>query len=188
MYKLKNEHNIKILAYCIMNNHMHLLLEVQKVNDLSKYMLRLNTTYGKYYNKKYNRVGYVFRNRYQSEAIFSEEYLYNCINYIYNNPVRAGICTNPCEYPYSNYKEISHKYIKKDFNFMDIEVTKKDLCKKIIFDFLKTNNIALEDLKQNTPLLKKLILLLKEENNISLRLIAESINLGRETLRKIYNS
>lgn len=188
MYKLKNEHNITILAYCIMNNHMHLLIKTNEITNLSKYMLRLNTIYGKYYNKKYNRVGYVFRNRYKSEAIYTEEYLYNCIDYIYNNPVVAGICIHPWEYPYSNYKKISHNYIQKNYTFIDVEINKKELCKKIIFNFLKNNNLTLESLKKNIYLLKKLILLLKNENNISLRLIAESINLGRETVRKIYNS
>ena len=98
MYKLKDEHNIKIKAYCIMNNHAHMLLEAD-IKELSKYMQRLNTKYAIYYNKKYNRVGYVFRDRFKSEGIFSEQQLYSCINYIYNNPVKAKICNHPMEYP-----------------------------------------------------------------------------------------
>ena len=58
MNKLEEEHNISIIAYCIMNNHTHMLIEVENLKELSKYMQRLNTKYAKYYNKKYNRVGY----------------------------------------------------------------------------------------------------------------------------------
>ena len=56
--------------------------------------------YGRYYNKKYNRVGYVFRDRYKSEGIHREEHLYSCIRYIYNNPVKAGLCSHAKEYSY----------------------------------------------------------------------------------------
>ena len=69
MYQLVKEHHIRIIAYCIMNNHAPILIEAQFVNELNKYMQRLNTRYGKYYNKKYQRVGYVFRDRYKSEGI-----------------------------------------------------------------------------------------------------------------------
>ena len=55
MYNLENEHNIKVLAYCIMNNHAHILIRTDRVNQLSKFMQRLNTSYGRYYNKKYNK-------------------------------------------------------------------------------------------------------------------------------------
>lgn len=98
MYELLKEHNIEIIAYCIMNNHVHILIKTEIVKELSKYMQCLNTKYAKYYNKKYNRVGYVFRDRYKSEGIYSEEHLYNCIQYIYNNSVKAGICLKAEEY------------------------------------------------------------------------------------------
>ena len=71
MYLINEKYNIKIIAYCIMNNHTHMLLETTDLKNLSKYMQSLNTRYGKYYNKKYNRVGYVFRDRYKAEGIYS---------------------------------------------------------------------------------------------------------------------
>ena len=58
----------------------------------------LNTRYGLYYNKKHKRIGYVFRDRYKAEGIYSEEQLYNCIKYIYDNPVKAGVCNKAEEY------------------------------------------------------------------------------------------
>ena len=76
MYKLSKEYKIKLIAYCIMNNHAHMLLEVNELDNLIKYMHSINTRYGKYYNKRYNRVGYVFRDRYKSEGIYNEKHLY----------------------------------------------------------------------------------------------------------------
>lgn len=117
MYKIKEEHNINIIAYCIMNNHTHMLIETKSIEQLSKYMQRINTTYGKYYNKKYSRVGYVFRDRYKAEGIYSEKHLYNCIKYIHNNPVKAGICNKAEEYPYSNYKMMKTEF-KERYSLM----------------------------------------------------------------------
>ena len=77
--------DIMIPAYCIMNNHSHFLLYSENVQDVSKFMRKVNTSYGIYYNEKHNRCGYVFRNRYKSEEIFTQSHLISCINYIHNN-------------------------------------------------------------------------------------------------------
>lgn len=199
MYKIKEEHNINIIAYCIMNNHTHMLAETKSIEQLSKYMQRINTTYGKYYNKKYSRVGYVFRDRYKAEGIYSEKHLYNCIKYIYNNPVKAGICNKPEEYPYSNYKmmktEFKERYSlmtnsecnNEEYVFIDVDEKNVITCNKIIEAYLKENRIDLKSIKQRKELLKELILLLKDKNKISLRKIAEELEISRETVRKIYN-
>ena len=185
MYKLIEDHNVKIIAYCIMNNHAHILIEINDFKDMSKYMQRLNMKYGRYYNKKYNRVGYVFRDRYKSEGIYSEEHLNSCIRYIYNNPVKAGICNHAKEYPYSNYKSISNTTVE-EYIFMD---TKEDVgvtCKKAIKEFLKKNEMELSELKDDNNKLRKLIILLKRKYNISLRKIADEIDINREKVRQIY--
>lgn len=187
MYKLKEKHEINILAYCVMNNHTHILLESENLKDLSKYMQRLNTRYGQYYNKKYNRVGYVFRDRFKSEGIYNEEHLYNCIKYIYDNPVKAGLCKSPEQYPYSNYKKIDID-INKNFVFMDISEDKEKICEEVINEFLKENNLELIKLLKNKEKLKKLVIVLKDNYNLSFRQIAERVDIGRETLRKLYNS
>ena len=119
MKKLSKEQEVKILAYCVMNNHTHMLVKTNQTEKMSKFMQRLNTTYGIYYNQKYNRVGYVFRNRYKSEGIYNEKHLYNCVRYIYNNPVKAGICSQAKEYQYSNYKELNSKYKEINENLID---------------------------------------------------------------------
>jgi len=186
MYELNMDYNIRIIAYCIMNNHSHLLIEANNIDNISKYMHRLNTKYGKYYNKKYNRVGYVFRDRYKSEAIYNEKHMYCCIKYIYNNPVKAGICNNAEDYPYSNYKNISINY-EDNYVFMDIDDDKEENYKNDINSFLIKNNIELVNLQNHPIKLKELINILKSNYNISLRLIAKEIGINREKLRRIYN-
>ena len=191
MYFLSEELKIQIIAYCIMNNHAHMLLKINNIKDLSKYMQRLNTRYGIYFNKKYNRVGYVFRNRFKSEGIYSEKHLFNCIKYIYDNPVKAGMCKKSCDYPFSNYaqnnKIIENFQIESDISFLDVDEPNRNNCKKIIEIFLTYNKIGLNDIKKDKKTLNKLILTLKNDYNISLREISKEIQIPRETLRRRFH-
>ena len=183
LYELKDELNIKI-AYCIMNNHAHLLIHTNDVSNLTKYMHKTNTKYAIYYNKIHDRVGYVFRNRFKSEGIYSERQLYNCISYIYNNPVKAKICSTPEEYPYSNakyYKGIIEENNLYSFLGMDND---KDY-KKIIKTYLIENNMKKEDLIRHKESLKKLIVILRKNNKVSFRKMEEELEISRETLRKL---
>ena len=184
LYELKDELNIKIIAYCIMNNHAHLLIHTNDVSNLTKYMHKTNTKYAIYYNKIHDRVGYVFRNRFKSEGIYSERQLYNCISYIYNNPVKAKICRTPEEYPYSNskyYKGIIEENNLYSFLGMDND---KDY-KKIIKTYLIENNMKKEDLIRHKESLKELIVILRKNNKISFRKMEEELEISRETLRKL---
>lgn len=186
LYTLTEEQKIEIIAYCIMNNHAHILIKAEKINELSKYMQRLNTKYARYYNKKYNRVGYVFRDRYKSEGIYNEKHLYNCIKYIYDNPVKAGICSKAEDYPYSNYKKINGN-IDNEYSFIDIEEDNEKTCKEIIEGFLQYNNINFSDLNNEKYELKKLVNMLKDEYHFSFRKMSNELNINREKLRRLYN-
>ena len=70
----------------------------------------------------------------------------NCIKYIYDNPVKAGICKGLEEYLYSNYRRID-KQLKENYVFMDIDEDKAK-CEKVIEEFLIENNIVLDDLRK----------------------------------------
>ncbi len=183
MYDIKEKYSIKIVAYCIMNNHAHILIETNDVDKLSKYMQCLNTKYAIYYNKKYNRIGYVFRDRYRSEEILSENHLNNCIQYIYNNPVKAKICRNAEEYPYSNYK-FSKLEIKEEieqYKFMDIEEKEYG---QIIREYMSKNNLKIDNLLKNKIDLRKMVIYLKNEEKMSYRNMEKELGISRETLRK----
>ena len=184
IYKIKNKYDIKIIAYCIMNNHAHLLVKVKNIEDLSGFMHNLNTQYAIFYNKINNRVGYVFRDRYKSQGIFNEKQLYNCISYIFYNPVKAGICKTPEEYPYSNYKEskfdITETQVEEDF--IDIDEEKKSIS-QIIKEYLYGEDIKY--IINNEEELKKITAYLKLKKGISYRKIEKELGIGREKLRKL---
>lgn len=97
------KNNVKLIAYCVMDNHCHLLCYTEETENLSKIMASANTKFGMLYNKINERCGYVFRDRYRCENVYSQNYLESCIRYIHNNPVKAGICNEEKEYKYSSY-------------------------------------------------------------------------------------
>ena len=199
--KVKKEIDVYIVSYCIMDNHVHILIKEEYIECLSRFMHKVNTLYAMYYNKKYNRGGYVFRDRYKSQVIYSEKQLYTCINYIHNNPVKAGICRLASEYEYSSYNEyiknmeeiqrnINGLLIKEDIldkkeNFLEIEEEKEVEIKNAIEEYMKINNINFDTLKNERKNLKEIINMLKEYYGLSLRQISIYINVGRETVRNI---
>lgn len=106
----KDKFDVTLLGYCVMNNHVHLLLYSKDISQISSYMRNINFKFAMYYNKYQNRIGYVFRGRFSHESINTERYLYNCLAYIHMNPVKAGMVNKPEEYLYSSYND----FIKKD--------------------------------------------------------------------------
>lgn len=101
---------VEIFAYCIMSNHMHLLLR-GPLKDISEYMKGIQTSYALYYNRKLERNGHVFQNRFKSFPVESEEYLWQCFYYIHLNPVKAKITEDMKRYQYSSAQE--YLYEKK---------------------------------------------------------------------------
>ncbi len=94
---------INILHYCLMPNHLHLLIQLLKTKDLPKFMQRILQVYAAYFKKKYDSVGFIFQNRYKSFYINKESYLLECARYIEKNPVRAKIVNNLFGYPWSSF-------------------------------------------------------------------------------------
>ncbi len=118
--KNSKKFNVYILAYCIMYNHAHILIHVNSIDQMIKFFRCVNTAYAKYFNSQNNRVGYVFRNRYKSQEIFTIRQLFNTINYIHNNPIKANICSEAKNYEYSSYNEY----------FSNIKIINKDIISK----------------------------------------------------------
>jgi len=85
----KNECAFEIYAYCLMDNHVHLLLKVGAVS-ISDVMRKISGSYVYWYNWKYNRTGHLFQDRYKSEPVEDEKYLLTVLRYIHQNPVKVG--------------------------------------------------------------------------------------------------
>ncbi|MCP5107311.1 MAG: hypothetical protein GY950_28245 [bacterium] len=92
---------IRVFAYCIMNNHYHLVLE-NSSGRLSDFLKLLNGQYGMYYRKTEGGKGYVFQSRFKSTIIEDDGYLIKSIQYLLQNPVRAGIIYRAEDYIWSS--------------------------------------------------------------------------------------
>src|SRR6266540_25731 len=96
MDRVKNPNKFELYGYCLMGNHVHILLHEQK-DEIATIMKRVGVSYARWYNWKYDRVGHVFQDRYKSEVVEDERYLMSLLQYIHNNPVAAQIVTEPEE-------------------------------------------------------------------------------------------
>ena len=105
--KTKDLYQYKLYSYVLMPNHIHLEIKDEK-NNLSKFMHSMQLAYVSYFNKKYNRVGHLFENRFKSKAIENARYILNLQRYIHQNPQNAYISTVE-EYKWSSYKEYLYK-------------------------------------------------------------------------------
>lgn len=94
------ETNVSVLAYCLMENHVHLLVHDQE-HSTPLLMKKLGVSYSGYFNQKYERSGHLFQDRYRSEAIEDERYLLSVFRYILNNPQKAGL-GSPLNYEWSS--------------------------------------------------------------------------------------
>lgn len=197
------ESPVTILAYCIMHNHSHLLIYSETPEEISKFMQKVNTAYSMYYNKINNRVGYVFRNRFKSQEIFSQGQLYTCLKYIHNNPVKANIVKAMKDYKHSSYNEYlsgKHKIIndksieilfgkEKDFRPMFETIHNKSIViqeetldvKSFVKQFEKKHKIKIEELKNNRGLLEVAIKEMKEKTNAKTVEIAAILGIANAT-------
>ena len=102
----KQECNFEIFAYCLMSNHIHLLIRHSIDCSLQTIFRRLNTTYAIWFNMKYNRTGFVQNDRFFSEPVEDEKYLLTVVKYIHFNPTKAGLEQAPgASYPWNSYHE-----------------------------------------------------------------------------------
>jgi putative transposase len=100
--KYKEIYNVKIYGYCLMDNHAHLLLDANGA-DISKVMHGVNFSYAMYFNKKYEREGHLFKDRFKSKIVDDEKYLKTVSLYIHNNPKDIGEFKDcPEEYAFSS--------------------------------------------------------------------------------------
>jgi putative transposase len=107
----------KLYAYCLMGNHIHLIIRVEN-ESLEQIFKRICGRYVYWYNAKYRRVGHLFQGRFKSEPIEDEGYFLSVLRYIHQNPVKAGLVKKIGDYQYSSYR----CYIEpKEDQFVDVD-------------------------------------------------------------------
>ena len=123
-----------IHAWCLMNNHYHLLLETPEGN-LSQIMQHINGAYTNYFNTKRKRSGHLFQGRYKAILVEADEYALELSRYIHLNPVRVGAVTDPAYYRWSSCADyIDHRkvpnWLKRDFILGHFGAAEKDSVPK----------------------------------------------------------
>jgi putative transposase len=93
----------RVHAYCLMDNHVHLLLQVDDVS-LSKLMQNLGFRYTQYVNRTRKQTGHLFQGRFKALLIDADNYLLELVRYIHLNPVRAGLVEDPADFPWSSHQ------------------------------------------------------------------------------------
>lgn len=108
--KAKEIAGFKLYGYCLMDNHIHIL--IGESEELGKSIKRFTVGYVQWHNSKYGRTGHLFSNRYLSEPVESENYLLTVLRYIHQNPVKAGMVKQIGDYPWSSYCDYMSTYSK----------------------------------------------------------------------------
>ena len=210
-----SESNIIILAYCIMINHVHLLVYAENVEELGKYMHKVNVSYSMYYNKLNTRVGYVFRNRYRTQEILSRRQLYTCLRYIHNNPVKAKIVNKASDYYFSSYNEfvnekciINSMSLDKLFESVDNYLEQFNNIHQLSYDVENDNefideeenydiveyidavkkkyNTNIEEIKKDKELLKNFIKNARKQCRVTYRSLASILGISKSKV-EIYD-
>ncbi len=117
MGRFKTISKYDIYGYCLMDNHIHLLLhETEEV--LPNAIKRICSSYVYWYNWKYERCGHLFQERYKSEVVEDDAYLLTVLRYIHQNPVIAGLVKSTQEYKWSSYNDYINNNAIIDTNFI----------------------------------------------------------------------
>ena len=132
--------DFEVYAYCLMGNHIHLLIKVKK-EPLEQIFKRIGGKFVYWYNVKYQRVGHLFQDRFKSEPVETMDYLMTVIRYIHQNPVKAGICKEIEDYPYSSFKEYIDRAQIVDVEFI---LNMRDLERFVKFNKIKNDDKCLD--------------------------------------------
>ncbi len=205
---IKELADINLIAYCIMDNHAHFLIYAEQINKVEKLMRKVNTSYAIFYNFHEEREGYVFSSRYHSQLIENEIHLLACINYIHNNPVKAGLTDRMEKYKYSSYqlffcRKKNFKILSsllgddwknlfcnskniEDYNFIDEELRdiKDDRRKieQIISEFCDENKTSIAQIKRSNDLIIKLKKYLNKRHRVSNKSICTILGIGKNRI------
>ncbi len=104
-----NKDDFRLHSFCLMPNHFHLLIEQRKDNSISMLVLKICTSYAKYINKKYSRVGHIFQDKFKSVIIEDDPQLMWVSAYIHMNPVKDRLVKHPRDYKWSSYNDFTEK-------------------------------------------------------------------------------
>lgn len=143
LQRIKKNTKYQVLGYCLMVNHVHLLLQ-EGDEDISQLMKRLGTSYAWWYNRKYERSGHVFQDRYRSECIEDDKYLLTVIRYIHQNPVKAKMVDKPDKYQWSScpayYGKPEYSDLVQTATILEMFSPEKEKAQLAFREFMEQDN------------------------------------------------
>ena len=209
LQECKEKSGFELYAYCLMGNHIHLLIRETK-EPLAQIFKRFGTKYVYWYNLKYQRCGHLFQDRFKSEPIMDDRQFIAVLRYIYQNPIKAGLCERPEDYKWSSYRYLdnNHQLIDKcgiseiisidelktltqvtaEEQFLDIKSMRMsdssaDLLIKDKFAFVNGSEYSEIDIALQESYLTELY-----ENGCSIRQLARLTGMSREKIGKVIQS
>lgn len=147
----KEECHFELYAYCLMSNHVHLLIKITDIS-LETTFRKINTHYAVWFNMKYQRVGHLQQERFYSEPIEDESYFINVIKYIHHNPYIAGLEPSPgSTYKWSSFNEYSTNiFTLIDSSFVLGIMTIKELL-QVNEEFSDSKCLDIDNVRKRLP-------------------------------------
>ena len=146
--RFKKRCNIKLYAYCLMDNHVHLLVKEVEVT-VSEFIKRICSSYVYWYNMKYDRCGHLFQDRFKSEVVETRAYFFTVLRYIHQNPLKAGLAGNVFESKWTSIGEYLYQSTIVDTKFvLSLFSEDREQAVQLITSYMNETNddICMEEL------------------------------------------
>ncbi|MHB8074642.1 REP-associated tyrosine transposase [Desulfosporosinus fructosivorans] len=208
--KAKDKCEFTIYAYCLMTNHIHLLIKTQtETQDVGDIVRRITVGYAQYHNFQNGRTGHLFQNRFRSEIIDNDAYFLEVLRYIHQNPLKAGMVKNIEDYQWSSinaYLGTGNILVETRFalgffkDTKDFEAFMKQLNNDQCLEYHLKTRYTDDDLKEfvssfvNISTLNELdigsrnelLATIKEVTTSSNRQLSRVLNIGRGIIEKVH--
>jgi REP element-mobilizing transposase RayT len=153
--KVKDVFKYKLIGYCLMDNHVHLLIGVGDEMP-SNIIKSIGVRYASWFNRKYSRSGHLFQDRYKSEVVIDDSGLLSVLRYIHRNPLMAGQCKNIRNYNWSSYQDYiaGNKALVDVTDVLEIFSVDSKIAKKLFAEYMQETSedtfMEIEDPQENT--------------------------------------
>lgn len=202
LFHYQEEGKYAIVAWCIMDNHVHLVLYSPNLEVMSAGLHDLNQIFAQKYAKDFRWVGHVFQSRYKSENVEDDDYLRQVIRYVHNNPVKAKMVLDGLDYKWSSFNAYKQAIMNEQMIFAyslfdnkwqrfynyhlqedekefleikeDLEKYRYEKAQKLIAEICVANGIYdRRDLQRQPEIMKNIISALRRKSGLSLEKIAK---------------
>ena len=163
--------NYILYAYCLMSNHIHLLIR-EREDNIGMAIKRIASSYVYYYNHKYPRDGHLFRERFKSEPVNDMAYFVTLLRYIHQNPVKAGMVKEVKDYEFSSWQEYEDKKSTL-FPLCDTRTVLNRISYKELNDLVNAplsddvSCLDIEDASKGRPSDDQVMMLIKEKTGVT---------------------